>query len=63
MYVFLSGEGTTLRTIIEAVRLGLLNINISGAVINRSISDSLKLLNFCNNNNIYLIHLERFNKD
>ena len=60
---FLSGEGTTLRTIIEAVKLGLLNINISGAVINRSISDSLEITEYCNTNNVNLIHLERFNKE
>ena len=60
---FLSGEGTTLRTVIEAVKLGLLNINISGAVINKSISDSLEITEYCNTNNVNLIHLERFNKE
>ena len=63
MCFFLSGEGTTLRTVIEAVKLGLLNINISGAVINRSISDSLEITEYCNTNNVNLIHLERFNKE
>ena len=59
---FLSGEGTTLRTIIDAVKLGILNINITGAIINKNISDCLEITEYCNENNINLIHLERFNK-
>ena len=60
---FLSGEGTTLRTIIDAVKLGILNINITGAIINKNISDCLEITEYCNENNINLIHLERFNKE
>jgi phosphoribosylaminoimidazole-succinocarboxamide synthase len=58
---FLSGQGTTLKSIVDSIKMGLLNINITGAVINKDISDCLEVTEFCNKNNINLLHCTRYN--
>lgn len=57
---FLSGEGTTLRAIVESIKLNILNINISCVVINKEIDDCLLLTEYCYKNDINLLHLPRY---
>jgi len=57
---FLSGEGTTLRAIVESIKLNILNINISCVIINKGIDDCLLLTEYCYKNDINLLHLPRY---
>lgn len=54
--VFVSGEGTTLRSVNEAIKNGILQMNIDFVLINKSQENSSELTQYCQDNGLNIIH-------
>lgn len=54
--IFISGAGTTLRAVNEAINNNILQMNIDFVVTNKSQENSSEITEYCTNNNLNLIH-------
>ena len=54
--VFVSGTGSTLISVNECIKSGVLNLNIANVVISKTRSDCLELSNYCEDNNLNVVY-------